>query len=100
MNVLHPKDRRARDEAHRQEIRRELAAHVAERVDELMVSGVSRHEAERQAAAEFGDAAAAERAMTTMSRHRPFTSASRHPSRARVKLLETLCESQPIQTTK
>ena len=71
MSALHPKNPRARDLARLQEIRRELAAHVSERVDELMVSGVSRDEAERQAVAEFGDAAAAERAMTAVAERVP-----------------------------
>ena len=42
MSALHPKRPRVRDKARLQEIRRELAAHVAERMDELMVTRVKR----------------------------------------------------------
>ena len=60
MSTLRPHRRDPREDIHR-----ELATHVTERVDELVREGVSRLEAERRASIEFGDATAAERAMAT-----------------------------------
>ena len=49
-------------------VRRELEAHVAERVEELAAQGVARAEAESQARRELGDTSAAEREMESLAR--------------------------------
>ena len=42
-------------EEQRRELREEMEAHMAHRVDDLVASGISEEEARRQAQAEFGD---------------------------------------------
>src|SRR5437762_8314971 len=48
----------------------ELRAHLEDRLDELLASGVSRDEAVRQALAEFGDAAGLAGQFVSLSRNR------------------------------
>ncbi|MEQ9398776.1 MAG: ADOP family duplicated permease [Longimicrobiales bacterium] len=52
------------------EVRRELDAHIEERADELEAAGVTRTEAVRRAAAEFGERQGVERTMVRRARRR------------------------------